>query len=223
MLKIYTQPRIEKIIAGQAEWLARLERMYGIPRACIQAVMFKEMSDMDILDILADFAVKCYWIQFDVLSFFRRVLKKPPLRHFPGGLLKKRDSSTGYAQIFGYVAIRAIHFSFIHGLDSDLASFNLPAKKSLDEKNPADLRLIWRKLNQDSAFNLRMAALNLISAAEETTGRIDFSSYTPEEFQLIFTRYNADSRSITFYGRETYRHFLFFSQSSQEYLRSKVS
>ena len=223
MLKIYTQPQIEKIIAGQAEWLASLERMYGIPRACIQAVLFKEMSDTDILDILADFAVKCYWIKFDALSFFRRILKKPPLRDFPGGLLKKRDSSIGYAQIFGYVAIRAIHFSFSHGLDGDLASFNLPARKSLDEKNPADLRLIWRKLNQDPAFNLRMAALNLISAAEEMTGRIDFSSYTPEEFQLIFTRYNADSRSITAYGRETYQCFLSFSQSSQEYLRSKAS
>ena len=223
MHKIYTQKQIEKTIAELAERMAHLEAVYGIPRAYLQAVLFKEMSDADLLDCLADFAVKCYWLQFDVLSFFRRVLKMPPLRHFPGGLLNKRDSSTGYAQIFGYVAIRAIRYSLAHGLDVDLASFGLTAGHPLDENIPSDLCMVWRRLNRDVSFNLRLAALNLIAAAEEMTGRMDFSSYSPEEIQLIFTRYNANTRSITPYGREVYQYYLSFRQPSPSAPQTKAS
>ena len=52
------------------------------------------------------------------------------------------------------------------------------------------------------------AALNLLSAAEEKTGRIDFPSYSPEELKLIFTRYNGTVPHITPYGEAVYRHYL---------------
>ncbi len=223
MLKRYTPKQIEKRIAGQAEWMMRLENLYGVPRACLRAVIFKEMSETDWMDVLADAAVKCYWIRYDLLSWARRALKKPPLRHFPGGLLKKRDSSTGYAQIFAYVAIRAMNLALKKGLEPSPAAFGFPPEHVPDEKDPADLGRVWRRLNGDATFNLRMGALNLVSAAEEMTGRMDFSSFSPEEFQLIFTRYNANVRTVTDYGRETFQHYLSFSVKAQEDRITKAS
>ena len=212
MLKVFSRKRIEAVLAGEAEWIACLEKKYALPRTYLQAVLFKEMSDIDMLDLLADAAVACYWFRYGLLSRCRRALKKPPLQSFPGGLLKKRDSSTGFGQVFAYVAIRAISFSLKKGLDRSLKDFGLPDDHPPDERNPADLCLIWRRLNRDAAFNLRMAALNLLSAAEEMTGRIDFPSYSPEEIQLIFTRYNANARSVTAYGREVYQIYLSFCE-----------
>ena len=223
MLKRYTRKQIEKIMSGQAGWIQRLEEMYGIPRAYLQAVLFKEMTEINFMDVLADLAVKCYWVRYDFLFRFCRVLKRPPLRHFPGGLLKKRDSSTGYAQIFAYVAIRAMRYALEKGLESSPAAFGFPKDHRPDEKDPADLGRVWRRLNGDPQFNLRLAALNLLSAAEEMTGRIDFSSYSPDEIQLVFTRYNANSRTVTAYGRETYQHYLSFSGKAQEDRETKAS
>ena len=216
MLRIISRRRAEKIIAAEAEKIRSLECRYGLPCAYLQAILLKEMTEIDVLDLAADLAVKLYWIRYDMLSLARRILKQPPLDGFPEGLLKKRDSSTGYAQIFAYVAIRAIAFSLENGLDDGLEDFGLSADHPLRETNPADLRLIWRRLNRDTAFNLRAAALNLIAAAEEMTGRIDFSSYTPEEIQAIFTRYNANTRVITAYGRETYQYYLIYRGYAQD-------
>ena len=223
MMKRYTQKQIEKIMAGQAGWIQRLEEMYGIPRAYLQAVLFKEMTEINFVDTLADLAVKWYWLRYDFLSWFCCVLKRPPLHHFPGGLLKKRDSSTGYAQIFAYVAIRAMRYALEKGLESSPVAFGFPEDHVPEEKDPADLGRVWQRLNGDPGFNLRMAALNLISAAEEMTGRIAFSSYSPAEIQLIFTRYNANSRTVTAYGRETYQYYLAFSGKKQEDRETKAS
>ena len=223
MLKRYTRKRIEKIIAEETGWIRRLEEMYGLPGAYLQAVLFREMMETDMMDMLADLAVKCYWARYDLLSWCCRVFKRPPLRRFPVGLLKKRDSSTGYAQIFAYVAIRAMRFALQKGLELSPAAFGFPEDHVPDEKDPADLGRVWRRLNGDPGFNLRMAALILISATEEMTGRMDFSSYSPEEIQLIFTRYNANVRAVTAYGRETYQYYLAFSGKTLEDRETKAS
>ena len=67
---------------------------------------------------------------------------------------------------------------------------------------------MWRRLQRDRRLNIRTATLNLISAAEEMNGHTDFSRYTPEEYERMFTRYNANTRTVTPYGKETYRYFL---------------
>ena len=36
----------------------------------------------------------------------------------------------------------------------------------------------------------------------------DFVTRTPEEYERMFTRYNANTRTVTPYGKETYRYFL---------------
>lgn len=162
------------------------EKAYGVPKACMQAVLYQELSGMDWLDPLADLAVACYWRTqpiWDRLS-----------------LPAKRDSSTGYGQIFAATAIQAIRFAEDRGLP------DLPADRSMP--------LIWRRLRRDRHFNIQCVALCLLYAAEEMTGRTDFASFSPEDLQLVFTRYNASTKKITPYGLAAYNSYQTFQGGS---------
>ncbi len=195
MLRLYSPRRAEKIIARYGEWVGFLEKRYGLPGACLRAVLYREITETDVMDLAADAAVALYWAARGL-----------------GGLLKKNDSSTGYGQIFGAVGVRAAVFGLEHGLETR-EELGLPP--GWDPESPAALRLIWTRLRRDPAFNLRLSALNLLSCAWEITGRLDFASYSEEELQLIFTRYNADTRQITAYGRETYRLYLRYQDEAK--------
>ena len=200
-MKLYTPAKIEAILRRERDWTEELSRRYGIPAAAIRAVLGQELSQMDLLDPLADLAVECYWLRYRLR---RRLGCRDPRPRLRRGPLGKRDSSTGYAQIFAYVAIRAIRFAQERGL----AAPGEPADLGSDPDDPEKLREIWLRLHRDRRFSTECAALNLLCAAEEMTGRLDFAGYRPEEWKLIFTRYNADTRRITPYGEAVYQRYL---------------
>ena len=191
MLKLYRPKAAERIIARLAPQIAALEARYTLPAPCLKAILYQEITNIDLFDVLVDLLVR---------RNQRRGVSGP-------GLLKKSDSSTGYAQIFGFVAINAVNFAADRGLTS-YAALSLPEDHRLDPASLPDVRLVWGRLHRDPAFNLTAAALNLLSAAEEKTGRIDFGSYSPDELKLVFTRYNGTIPHITPYGEAVYRHYL---------------
>lgn len=202
MFRLYSPRRTEKIIRALDPEIHFLQDRYRLPAACVQAILYQEMTHMDALDLLADGAVRLFWLKY-------RACKRLGKQGFPGGLNKKRDSSTGYAQIFGTVGIRAVEFAVEKGIESREA-LGLPGR-ALRADTPEDLQLIWRRLRKDPVFNLRLCALNLLFCAQQMTGRTDFSSFGENEMRLIFTRYNANASAVTAYGRETYAHFLRYS------------
>ncbi|MBR1496303.1 MAG: hypothetical protein IJ617_01590 [Oscillospiraceae bacterium] len=210
MIRLYGEARTREIIAEQADWICALSRRYGVPAACVQAILYQEITQLDLLDIAADLAVKFYWLRYRLRRAlgFRRA--EPALRWWAFG---KRDSSTGYAQIFAYVAINAINFALERGIAEE-AELLLPAAAPLHPEEPEHLRLIWARLHRDRRFNTLCAALNLLAAAQEMTGRIDFPGCSAEELKLILTRYNADVRHVTAYGERAYRMYLEYRQSS---------
>lgn len=208
MLKLYSPEKARRMIARENRWIETLSRRYPLPAACIKAILYKELIEMDILDPPADWAIETYWLRYAL----RRRLKargiirsaEPLLRR---GFFGKRDSSTGYGQIFAYVAINAINFALSRGL-ADCESLGISAHHRLSPTDPDDLCAIWRRLHRNIHFNIEASALNLLAAAEEMTGRIDFPHYTDDELMLVFTRYNADVKHITGYGRDVYRHYM---------------
>ena len=80
----------------------------------------------------------------------------------------------------------------------------------LSPVRPEDLRRVWLRLNHEPVFNLNCSALNLLHAAFQMTGRVDFGQYTEEELKLIFTRYNGNVKQISAYGEKAYRYYLNF-------------
>ena len=187
MLKLYSPKAAERIIRRQKETIDDIAARYAVPAPFIQALLYTELIRIDVFDPLADLLVR--------------------MNHGNGtALLNKRDSSTGYGQIFGFVAVNAVNFAVERGLERS-ADIGLPDRQ-LDPDNPADVFLVWNHLNREPEFNIALSTLNLISAAEEITGRIDFSSYSPDEIRRIYTRYNGTVPHITPYGEEAYSHYL---------------
>ena len=196
MLRLYSARAAERIIRRLDAPIQDISARYALPAPVLQAVLYQEITQIDLLDMLAD--------GLTALNLLRLAGRAnlPKGR----GVFHKYDCSTGYAQIFARVGIEAVNFALDRGLASPEA-LGLPARR-LDAAKPRDLRLVWRRLHREPAFNLELAALNLLSAAEEKTGRIDFASYSPEELQRILTRYNGTSPTVSAYGKAAYAQYL---------------
>ena len=196
MLNLYRPKAAERMIRRRYGRIEEIALRYSLPAPFIQALLYTELTRIDIFDPLADLLV---WINLNRGASNGK------------GPLHKLDSSTGFGQIFGFVAINAANFAVERDLTT-YASLGLPERR-LDPTSSEDLLLVWNRLRRDPDFNIELSALNLISAAEEVTGRIDFSSYSPEEIQRIYTRYNGTVPHITPYGEEAYRHYLRYAAS----------
>ncbi len=198
MLKLYSPKTAERIIRARRGAIEKISARFCLPAPFIRALLYTELVRIDVLDPLADLVVRIN------------------LRRGAGagtGLLRKRDSSTGYGQIFGFVAINAANFAADRGI-ADYASLGLPAHR-LDPDSSEDLWLMWSRLNRDPEFNIALSALNLIYAADEVTGRTDFTDFTPEEIQRIYTRYNGTAKQVTPYGEEAYRTYLRYAAEEE--------
>ena len=181
MMRLFSDKKALEVIEREGDWIATVSKRYGVPEATIKAMLFQEMTMSDALDPVADFVA---WL----------------------GFLPKKDSSTGYAQIFGYVGVNAINFAVDLGL-ATYESLGIDADHRLDPKNHKDVRTVWKKLHHEPHANIEIATLNLLAAADEVVGRIDFDSFSPEEMQLVFSRYNANVRHVTAYGEKAYKFY----------------
>ena len=208
MLGLYSRRKIASLLA---EWEPKLEeigRKYPVDVCCVKAVLFTEMLRINMLDVAADFAVHSYWLRGDIRrKLFEAGFLKSDRPLLGGRVFCKKDSSVGLAQIFGFVAIDAINFAIGRGF-ALAAELGVPEGRRLDKSRDEDLRYIWTRALRDRGFNIELCALNLLAAAQERTGRVDFGSYSPEELKLIFTRYNGTVNGISSYGEEAYARYL---------------
>ena len=205
MIKLYSPKRAERIIISLDDKITLICRTLHLPAAALKAVLYKEITEIDLLDPLADTVVALNLQRTQLLQTLPESLNsclKP-------SVLQKFDSSTGYGQIFACTAILAIRFAAERGILSTSA-LGLGEHRVLSPDSPSDRAEIWRKLHYDHTINLICTALNLLYAAWEMTGKTDFENLTPEETKLVFTRYNADVRHITLYGEIAYRYYMHY-------------
>lgn len=182
MVRLISPQRANGILARYEEWINAVSASYGVPTAVVKAILFQEMTMIDLADLFVDLAV---W----------------------SGMFGKKDSSTGYAQIFGWVGLNAVNFA----VDRDLATYEslgFEVGHRLDANNSRDVRMVWKRLRRDPKANIEIATLNLLVAADEMTGSTDFDSFSAEELKLVLTRYNANVKHVTPYGEQAYRHYL---------------
>ena len=188
MIRVISQEKAMEILAEHDAWIQEVGRRYQVPPAAVKAVLFKEMTQTDLMDPLADLAV---WT----------------------GLTSRKDSSTGYGQIFGRTGLLAVNYALDQGL-AGYAGLGIETDHRLSAENPEDIRLVWKKLKDDERFNIEVCAINLRLCAQEMTGRTDFSSFSDEETKLALTRYNANVRHVTAYGEDAFRLMQMFSSPS---------
>ena len=183
-MQVISEKKVEKILSQYGPWIKTVSDRYGVPTAVIDAVLYQEATMINLLDVFADLAV---------------LLRLPV----------KKNSSTGYMQIYGWVALNAANYAVEHGL-ATYESLGIVADHKLDPGNSQDVHVVWRLLYRNQKANIELATLNLVVAADEMLGRIDFNSMSDEDLMLVFSRYNGNVKSITSYGRrafEKYREF----------------
>ena len=193
MLRLYGENKARKIIADQNALIESICAYYHVPSAYLKAVLLMEIPEINAFDALADAVVGFNWLRYSHGGSFTidRHTRNP---------LRKFDSSTGYGQIFSQVAIEAILFAESEGIP-----LNLGITGELFPFRPEDLERVWKRLHGDRVFNLSCAVLNIIHAAFEMTGRVDFENYGEEEIKMILTRYNGNAQRISEYGEKAYR------------------
>ena len=196
-MRIYSTGRAKKIVEENASLIDSICSSCCLPPAYLKAVLLMEIPQIDLKDVLADAVVKMNWLRYSLFHVYT------PERHTRNPL-RKFDSSTGYGQIFARVAIEAILFAE----ERDIIEKGSFSAEKLSPQDPDSLRYVWKRLNSDKVFNLSCSALNIIHAACQMTGRVDFGSYNEREKKLIFSRYNGNVKHITAYGEEAYRHYI---------------
>lgn len=183
-MSLYSREHIDRVIEQNRDWIHHVAARYRMPSAAILSVLRLEMERIDVFDLAADFVVSSQ-------------------------VFSKKDSSTGPMQVFGRTGVHAVNFAVDRGLTS-YSALGFRVDHRLDERNIADVHLIWSRLHRDVHANIEIAALNLLCCAHEMTGCLDFDSFSAVNLKLIFTRYNQDIRSITAYGETAYRYYLFY-------------
>ena len=195
MLKLYSVKKAQSIISDYSDLIDSICTSYHLPSACLKGILLMEIPEIDLMDIFADTSVMLNWLRYSLSHSYN------PERHTRNPL-RKFDSSTGYGQIFSRVAIEAILFARSRGIPVDAG-----ISGELSPARPDDLRRVWLRLNRDPAFNLRCSALNLLHAAFQMTGRVDFEHYTDEEMKMVFTRYNGNVKQISAYGEKAFQYY----------------
>ena len=185
MFRLYSLNRTQKVISKMEPAIRRVSDEYRVPQSALKAVMYRETKEIDLFDAAADVIVLVKTL---------------------GKLLHRTDSSTGYMQIYGFVGVNALNFASDHGIPLPEVP-GLSAGRRPDARDAGDVRAVWLKLHGDREFNLRLAALNLLSCAWDMNGSCDFAAFTPEEMKRTFSRYNANTKTITRYGEEVYGYF----------------
>ena len=181
MIRLYSAEKARKVIESYGSWIATVSGRYGVPMEVIKAMLFQEMTQIDAMDPIADLAVRT-------------------------GLTSKKDSSTGFAQIFGYVGLVAVNYAVDHEL-ATYESLGIKSDHRLDVNDERDVRLVWKLLNSNPRANIEIATINLLVAAEEMVGHTDFSEFGEQDMKLVFTRYNASVQHVTPYGEQAYQYY----------------
>lgn len=146
------------------DWLfTSLARQLNLRKALIQAPVLWELRKLNPLDFLAD---------KDVIDGDRD------------------DSSTGWGQIFAWVAIEARNYCRTQGIINGTVLTD------------SDKREVWEKLHSDASYNLQTAAyLTIYNAHQIGLPRPSLATSVPES-QRILARYNGTDERAEQYGRE---------------------
>ena len=208
MIRLYSRPRAEQAIEREAPFIREVAERYGVPVSWIKGILLKEMTELNLMDLLADLAVRFYYFRYHLFGC------EPKSK---GAFLGKNDSSTGWGQIYAFCAIDSLNFAADRGI-ARYEDFGLTSDCRLDKAGPDDRWLIWKRLHGDRHFNIEMCALTLRSCAEERTGKQASPDFSPEEIKQTFTRYNGNVPHITRYAEQAYQ----FYQEYQEHTAQQL-
>ncbi|QOV36131.1 DUF1906 domain-containing protein [Streptomyces ferrugineus] len=146
------------------DWLfTDLARLLRLRKALVQAPVLWELRKWNVLDKVADEEVKAG---------------------------RRDDSSTGWGQIFAWVAIAARNYCIDKGIING------------DRLTEDDRRDVWNRLHDDPMYNITTAAYLTIFNAYQTNVPRPGLNTSDSDTQEILARYNGVDEGAQKYGRE---------------------
>jgi hypothetical protein len=196
------------IIIKYDVYISTSSATYGIDKAIMQAVLFREIRWVDPSDDVADSFVVSTKIYYDELEYYnKQSLIRQIIIGIIGGTPKaplrfSDDSSTGLGQIFAKTAIESYNYYF--------EQIGCDIRYNFDDRN--ERYDIWSKLKWDDQFNIDSVGVVLYNYSNaELKGGLT-STASSDDIKKVIARYNGFGDAAKRYGNETYEYYLLFKK-----------
>ena len=64
MIRLYSRRRAEQAIERETPFIRETAEKYGVPVSWIKGILLQEMTELNLMDPLADLAVKFYYFRY---------------------------------------------------------------------------------------------------------------------------------------------------------------
>lgn len=183
---------LEKVFSLDA-YIENASEKYGVDKAMIQAVLYREIRCYGLDDPVSDAAVIETYASKHLTEFYKSNNAK--FRQIPNTPIDiVDDSSTGVGQIFAATAIDA---------------YNLEYGTNYNKLDWKDKELFWNKL-QDDQYNVEMAAMVLKLKANDCGYNIN--NLSDEQRKLVLAGYNGSGDAALAYGVTVHDYYESFSE-----------
>ncbi|RAY16116.1 hypothetical protein DPM19_04100 [Actinomadura craniellae] len=181
-------PESVSMTLGHDELITGLSRAYRVRKFTIQSLLLTEVRTVTRDDPVVDLTVRANYLYEEKLEeWMKNPVGDPPAPP----LVRRTDSSTGPGAIFAKTAIKARNHA---------ASIGLIPDERLNAADWHDVWKVWKRLNEDTGYNITTLALVTIEAAHELGITTDRLRYGEEETRRILARYNGTGSAADGYG-----------------------
>ena len=172
---LYSANKAINLVLNKDASISKASNQLKVPKSFLQAILLREISNINDLDSIADKAVEMY---------FDEVEKK-------GSSQKKADSSTGLGQIFAATAIES---------HNELVSKGIINDNRIDANDIATRKSIWYKLKDDDEYNILAVAKALKAKASYKGFASKLYQLDDSQKQSLFKAYNGSGTDAQKYG-----------------------
>ena len=181
--------------------ISEVSEQLGVPKAMIQAILFKEIRMQDARDTLADsFVIEYYDYKHELeryneLSSWQKLFYPVPI---PSNMMRE-DSSTGLGQIFASTAIAAYNEGIKRGYILG---------QRIDYNNWHQREKVWNDL-RDNDRNIFY--VGVVLKYEAIRLNVDLNDVSDNQLASVLARYNGTGSAATEYGKETKQYYNVFN------------
>ena len=181
--------------------ISEVSEQLGVPKAMIQAILFKEIRMQDARDTLADsFVIEYYDYKHELeryneLSSWQKLFYPVPI---PSNMMRE-DSSTGLGQIFASTAIAAYNEGIKRGYILG---------QRIDYDNWHQREKVWNDL-RDNDKNIFY--VGVVLKYEAIRLNVDLNDASDNQLASVLARYNGTGSAAAEYGKETKQYYNVFN------------
>lgn len=174
---IYSANEAVNLVLNNDASISEASNSLKVPKSFIQAILLKEISNIDAGDAIADKLVENYYN------------KKANA--------DKEDSSTGLGQIFAKTAIRS---------HNQLVSLSIINENNINESDINARKEVWFKLKDDNDYNIKAVAKTIKANATYKGIASQLYEIDDNKKQSLFAAYNGSGPEATKYGSQVLKY-----------------